>query len=387
MEFDRLLQIRRIYAQPAALELPRGREVVARWPGADVVPVENHWNIPDLHGDETNVPRWSRIKTEALVLGVKKSLTVKPNGRSADFIAPSTANGCAMACAYCYVPRHKGYSNPVTVFANLDQIAGTLERHATRQGLKLEPNQCDPELWVYDIGENSDCSVDALISDNVEDLVTLFRELPNAKVSFATKFVNPQMLSWNHGGHTRIRFSLMPADLAKSVDVRTSPVAERLAAINEFVDAGYEVHVNFSPVIITDTWLADWEDLLRQPGRNPDTGCQGSASGRGHFPDPQRATPRGKPGLASAGRKRLVASGSPGSQSLVERFQQCPVPGARQGRLRAATHGPDWQDRAILPDPLRVLGTVLPNAARSAQRQLACSVRCPSPATGGAASL
>ncbi|WP_307093282.1 spore photoproduct lyase family protein [Arthrobacter sp. B2I5] len=264
MEFDRLLQIRRIYAQPAALELPRGQEIVARWPDADVVLVENHWNIPDVHGDEANVPRWSRIKTEALVLGVKKSLFFKPNGRSADFIAPSTANGCAMACAYCYVPRHKGYSNPVTVFANIAQIAGAVERHAARQGIKLEPNQCDPELWVYDIGENSDCSVDALISDNVEDLVTLFRELPNAKLSFATKFVNPAMLEWNHGGHTRIRFSLMPADLAKSVDVRTSPVAERMAAINDFVAAGYQVHVNFSPVIVTDTWLADWEQLLRQ---------------------------------------------------------------------------------------------------------------------------
>ncbi|MFC9772760.1 MULTISPECIES: spore photoproduct lyase family protein [unclassified Pseudarthrobacter] len=264
MEFNRLLQIRRIFAQPEALELPRGREIVARWPDADVVPVENHWNIPELHGDETNVPRWSRIKTEALVLGVKKSLTVKPNGRSADFIAPSTANGCAMACAYCYVPRHKGYSNPVTVFANINQIAAALERHATRQGIKLEPNQCDPELWVYDIGENSDCSVDALISDNVEDLVGLFRELPTAKLSFATKYVNRDLLNWDHGGHTRIRFSLMPAHLAKSIDVRTSPVAERIAAVNDFVDAGYEVHVNFSPVVVTETWLDDWRELLQQ---------------------------------------------------------------------------------------------------------------------------
>ena len=264
MEFNRLLQIRRIFAQPAALELPRGKAIVERWPDADVVLVDNHWNIPEVHGDETNVPRWSRIKTEALVLGVKKALTVKPNGRSADFIAPSTANGCAMACAYCYVPRHKGYSNPVTVFANIDQIAGALERHATRQGMKLEPNQCDPDLWVYDIGENSDCSVDALLSDNVEDLVRLFRDLPNAKLSFATKYVNRAMLGWDHGGKTRIRFSLMPADLAKSIDVRTSPVAERMAAINDFVAAGYQVHVNFSPVIITDTWLSDWEKLLRQ---------------------------------------------------------------------------------------------------------------------------
>ena len=56
----------------------------------------------------------------------------------------------------------------------------------------------------------------------------------------------------------------MPPALAKSIDVRTSPVAERMAAINDFVEAGYEVHVNFSPVIITDTWLHDWGELLRQ---------------------------------------------------------------------------------------------------------------------------
>ena len=93
MEFNRLLQIRRIFAQPAALDLPRGKAIVERWPDADVVLVDNHWNIPEVHGDETNVPRWSRIKTEALVLGVKKALTVKQNGSSADFIAPSTANG------------------------------------------------------------------------------------------------------------------------------------------------------------------------------------------------------------------------------------------------------------------------------------------------------
>src|SRR5919202_5330360 len=105
-----LVDVRRIYLEPAAAELPRGREILARWPDADLVEVPSHWQIPELHGDEANVRRWVRIKTESLVLGVKKSLTARPNGRSSDFITPSTANGCAMACAYCYVPRRKGYS-------------------------------------------------------------------------------------------------------------------------------------------------------------------------------------------------------------------------------------------------------------------------------------
>jgi len=158
-----------------------------------------------------------------------------------------------MACSYCYVPQRKGFANPITTFVNIEQICRYLTRHAGRQGWKSEPNQIDPKYWVYDIGENSDCSVDALICYNVYDLVQLFRILPNAKASFASKFVNRELLKFDPERKTRIRFSLMPHELAKVVDVRTSPVRERIAAINEFHAAGYEVHLNFSPSFITTT--------------------------------------------------------------------------------------------------------------------------------------
>ncbi|MEV4342990.1 spore photoproduct lyase family protein [Actinoplanes sp. NPDC049596] len=259
-----MLAISRIYYEAAAADLPRGKEILARFPEATLVEVESHNRIPELYGDESNVNRWVRIKQEALVLGVKKSLSARPNGRSADFIAPSTANGCAMACAYCYVPRHKGYSNPITVFANIDKIAGYVQRHVGRQGVKPVPNECDPQAWVYDIGENSDCSVDALLGDNVRDLVELFRWMPTAKASFATKYVNRDLLDWDPQGRTRVRFSLMPQADAKLLDIRTSPIAERIAAIDDFVAAGYEVHVNFSPVVVRDGWLEAWSELFDQ---------------------------------------------------------------------------------------------------------------------------
>jgi len=261
---DRLLDVTRIYLEPAAAELPRGQQVLARWPDAERVEVASHWQIPELHGDERNVDRWVRIKREALVLGVKASLTARPNGRSSDFIAPSTANGCAMACAYCYVPRRKGFSNPITVFTNIEQITGYLRRHVGRQGAKPEPDQVDPHAWVYDIGENSDCSVDALVSDNPRDLVDLFRGLPTAKASFATKFVNRDLLDWDPQGRTRVRFSVMPETDSRLLDLRTSPVAERLAAVDDFVEAGYEVHLNLSPVVVRDGWLEAWRELLEQ---------------------------------------------------------------------------------------------------------------------------
>ncbi|MGY1804274.1 spore photoproduct lyase family protein [Blastococcus sp. SYSU D00922] len=261
-DVSRLLQVRDIYAEPAALDSPRGRDVLARFPDARVTEVPSHWQIPDLHGNAGNVDRWVRVKTETLVLGVKKSLSARPNERSSNWIAPSTANGCAMACAYCYVPRRKGYANPITVFTNIEQITGYLRRHVSRRGAKTEPDQCDPVSWVYDIGENSDCSVDAMVSDNVADLIGTFRELPTAKASFATKYVNRQLLDLDPQGRTRVRFSLMPDADARLLDVRTSRIAERIAAVDDFVEAGYEVHLNLSPVVLRDGWEADWTALL-----------------------------------------------------------------------------------------------------------------------------
>lgn len=261
---DRLLDIRRIYHEPGIERFARAREVLDRFPDAARIEVPTHQSIPGLYGNEGNVDDWVRIKREVLVLGEKKSLSARSNERSSDWIAPSTSNGCAMSCSYCYVPRRKGYANPITVFANIEKIIGYLERHAARQWIKSVPNQCDPVDWVYDIGENSDCSADALVSDNVRDLVDLFGRIPNAKASFATKLVNRELLDFEPCGGTRVRFSLMPQETSRVVDIRTSKVADRIAALDDFVEAGYEVHLNFSPVIVYEGWLDDWAELLDQ---------------------------------------------------------------------------------------------------------------------------
>jgi DNA repair photolyase len=56
----------------------------------------------------------------------------------------------------------------------------------------------------------------------------------------------------------------MPEETSKKVDIRTSRIEDRIAALDDFVAAGYEVHLNFSPVIVHEGWLADWAELLEQ---------------------------------------------------------------------------------------------------------------------------
>jgi DNA repair photolyase len=56
----------------------------------------------------------------------------------------------------------------------------------------------------------------------------------------------------------------MPPRVSKLVDVRTDSVEKRILAINDFYAAGYEVHVNFSPVIVYEGWLDDYRLLFEQ---------------------------------------------------------------------------------------------------------------------------
>lgn len=262
MNFN-LDQVKKVYFEPVVRRYPFAFNILQN-NTCEQIPIESHWKLPAFTTDPSTVESWTQNKRKVLVLGIKKKHYVRENGRSTDFVASSQANGCTAACNYCYVARRKGYANPITIFANYQESVDFTSRHAHSKGPKRESNQCDPNYWIYDIGENSDCSVDASISPGVKAYVDMFREHSYAKGSFATKFVNPDLLSYDPQRKTRIRFSLMPERISKVLDVRTDSIAKRLAAIRDFYDAGWEVHLNLSPVIVYPGWTSDYRELFHQ---------------------------------------------------------------------------------------------------------------------------
>ena len=76
----RLLDVETIYLEPAVRLYPRGRAILDRFPDARRVEVKSHWNIPALHADRASAGDWLPIKKGVLVLGVRKSQEVRPNG-------------------------------------------------------------------------------------------------------------------------------------------------------------------------------------------------------------------------------------------------------------------------------------------------------------------
>lgn len=188
----------------------------------------------------------------------RKSMLIRPSGRSTDFISPSFGYGCLYNCSYCYMKRHK--DNGLTVATNTGDILTAINNHAFFTPVD-KPNQTHAEYTTYDISCNEDFALHAK-HHQWEKIFEFFRDHPIAMGSFATKYVNPRLINFNPEGKIRIRFSLMPQHKSTLHEPHTSKIIDRIKAINTFIDAGYDVHINFSPVIVYDGWLEDYADLF-----------------------------------------------------------------------------------------------------------------------------
>ena len=188
----------------------------------------------------------------------RKSMLIRPSGRSTDFISPSFCYGCLYNCSYCYMKRHK--DKGLTIATNTGDILTAINNHAFFTPVD-KPNQTHAEYTTYDISCNEDFALHAK-HHQWEKTFEFFRDHPIAMGSFATKYVNPSLTSFDPQGKIRIRFSLMPQHKSDLHEPHTSKIIDRIKAIDAFIDAGYDVLINFSPVIVYDGWLEDYADLF-----------------------------------------------------------------------------------------------------------------------------
>ena len=189
----------------------------------------------------------------------RNSMIIRPSGRSTDFISPSFGYGCLYNCSYCYMKRHKPQG--LDIAKNTMNILTEINNHCMFAEVD-KPNQTHNSYTTYDISCNEDFALHAKYHE-WETIFDFFKEHPVAMGSFATKYVNVDLLNYDPQGKIRIRFSLMPQSISDKLEPNTSKIIDRIKAINAFIDGGYEVHINFSPVVVYDNWLEDYEYLFQ----------------------------------------------------------------------------------------------------------------------------
>jgi spore photoproduct lyase len=153
--------------------------------------------------------------------------------------------------------RHK--SAGLSIAKNTNDILTAINNHALFSTVD-KPNQTDDTYLTYDISCNEDFALHSKYY-NWQDIFQFFVDHPTAKATLATKIIPINFLEFDPKQKVRIRFSLMPQQIKEQLEPNTPDIIDRIKAIDSFIEAGYDVHVNFSPVVYYDNWIQGYQEI------------------------------------------------------------------------------------------------------------------------------
>lgn len=242
-----------ILYEPAIKDYELGRFLLDKYSKLNVEmrTIENHNNIQEMRENPNkNFPKLKRN----LIIGTRKTHKFVPNHKTSDFLVPYTSSGCTAMCLYCYLVCNYNKCSYLRLFVNREEMLDKIIKTS---------NKSEKEL-TFEIGSNSDLILENTITGNLEWTIEKFAENNYGYITFPTKFdmVDP-LLPLNHKGRVVIRMSVNPQEVIKRIEIGTSPLDNRIAAINKLKQAGYKIGILVAPIILVDNWKEQYSELIK----------------------------------------------------------------------------------------------------------------------------
>ncbi len=240
----------RIYYENTINNYAMGRMLMEKYKDCPWIPIENHNNILELRSrpneDFVAMKRY-------LIIGVRKTHKYVPNTKISDFLVPFTSSGCIAMCLYCYLVCNYNKCSYLRVFVNHEQMLYNL----------IKKSHTFDKESVFEIGSNSDLILEDTITNSLSHTIEEFATRGRGSITFPTKFsMVDKLLNLKHNGKVIFRMSLNPQELIKSVEIGTSPLQNRINALNRICEAGYKVGILIAPIILVDNWKSLYTELL-----------------------------------------------------------------------------------------------------------------------------
>jgi hypothetical protein len=242
----------KIYYEPEAMEYELGKSLKDKFTNVPWVEIENHNNIEQLRSNSNK--EFTKMK-RFIIIGIRKTHKYVPNHKVSDFLVPYTSSGCSAMCLYCYLVCNYNKCSYLRIFVNREQMMNKLLKTA---------NSSQKDL-TFEIGSNSDLVLENTITGNLEWTIEKFGKSNKGFITFPTKFdmVEP-LLALDHRGRTIMRMSVNPQHIIQKVEFGTSPLTNRIKALNQICDAGYRVGLLIAPVVLVDDWMEQYAELIEK---------------------------------------------------------------------------------------------------------------------------
>lgn len=243
--------------------------------------IKSDYNLISLNPKD----RFLQKKRFIALLKREAKWNIDCNGRSTDFLpSQMMEQGCfKFGCSYCYTERNypnnflKIYNDlfkVVNLAQHIDQNQDACEQKFFKETKKFFERRRDSkhnQMITIDLGCDSDVVTSNSVTKHssyhghmVDVMNCIAENTSSIMTSFATKSseINPFIEGCKFPEKHRVRLSLMPEHHRQILEQNTSKINDRLRAINKLVDAGFEVHINLSPVVVTENFIKEYNDLL-----------------------------------------------------------------------------------------------------------------------------
>lgn len=247
-----------VYYEKESENYELGKELLQRYKdkGIQCIEIENHNNIEVMRKKQNS--EFPQMK-QNLIIGIRKTHKFVPNYKTSDFLVPYTSSGCIAMCLYCYLVCNYNKCAYLRLFVNREQMLNKIIKVA---------NESDKNL-TFEIGSNSDLILENTITNNLVWTIENFKDNPKGLLTFPTKFdmVDP-ILPLDHNGKVIVRMSVNPREIIKTIEIGTSPLENRVKAINKLNDAEYKLGILIAPVILVEDWKKQYTELIQYLAEN-----------------------------------------------------------------------------------------------------------------------
>ncbi|WP_411678209.1 radical SAM protein [Caproicibacter sp.] len=240
----------KVYYEPDALSYDLGKVLREKYGGSPWIPIESHNKIDELRTQPNSA---FRDLKRLLIVGVRKTHRYVPNTKTSDFLVPYTSSGCSASCLYCYLVCNYNKCAYLRLFVNREEMLDKLEKTARKSETDL----------TFEIGSNSDLVLENTITHNLEWTIEHFAAQEKGFLTFPTKFnmVGP-LLPLEHRGRVVFRMSVNPREIIRTIELGTSPLEQRVEALNQMAEAGYRIGMLIAPIILVENWKPQYLELL-----------------------------------------------------------------------------------------------------------------------------
>tara|TARA_B100000427_G_scaffold79370_1_gene64732 strand:+ start:538 stop:1536 length:999 start_codon:yes stop_codon:yes gene_type:complete len=247
--------IKTIYIEEEIAGHPRTKRIIKRFPKASKIICDRYTEIFNRKSQNFRLQK----KNPALILAKKHKkmvLEVPDNygiGAKYNYYFSHMLN-CVYDCRYCFL-QGMFQSAHYVLFINYEdfihELELTLKKHNTENVHFFSGYDCDS------------LALDS-ISDFTDNFLPFFEINPNALIELRTKSTQiKSLLKRSPINNCVIAFSFTPNKISSSLEHKTPSVARRLEAILQLQKMGWQIGLRFDPLIYTETFIDEYNELFK----------------------------------------------------------------------------------------------------------------------------